>query len=393
LKRVNRQNRKKRSRASVERSLGAIVLSVLALPAVTLAACRGNDLARLEAEPDDGGGDAAPPAPEAIVDRGACTPVEVDAAQFGESGGCSRFLKLPCGVPAGTQLRGACIADIGTCTDWCQSAFRCQFAPGATCDDAGAIVPDADVVLECVQCATGSGRRPRGLAVARPRARTWGRRPLGRFFAEVSYLEAASVLAFADLERALAGVGAPARLRRACRRAAADERRHAAATERLARRFGGHAAAPRAVTASLPSLESLLLENVVEGCVGESYGALVAMWQGARAADPAVSRAMRRIAADEARHAALSWAVFRWGAGKLTADARRRLGARIHTALASLRAEADRPVAMHDSVIDAGGYPSPAVARTLVARFEPFVVAETERALGQVQSGASAVTA
>jgi hypothetical protein len=132
----------------------------------------------------------------------------------------------------------------------------------------------------------------------------------------------------------------------------------------------------------------MLHENVVEGCVGESYGALVAMWQAERARDPAVSSAMRRIARDEARHAALSWALLRWGAARLTAPSRRKLDARMKDALTTLRVQADREV--DDSVVLEAGYPPPAVARELVARFERWVVAATARSYGPAARAARA---
>jgi hypothetical protein len=56
------------------------------------------------------------------------------------------------------------------------------------------------------------------------------------------------------------------------------------------------------------SLEELAVENAVEGCVRETYGALTAIWQARTAKDPSVAAAVRRIARDETRHAALSWA-------------------------------------------------------------------------------------
>ena len=73
------------------------------------------------------------------------------------------------------------------------------------------------------------------------------------------------------------------------------------------------------------SLEAVAIENAVEGCVREAYGALVATHQAARAADPVVRLAMAPIAVDETRHAALSCAVDEWARSRLRAAARRRV--------------------------------------------------------------------
>src|SRR5262249_1654863 len=60
----------------------------------------------------------------------------------------------------------------------------------------------------------------------------------------------------------------------------------------------------------------------VGGCVRETYGAPVARFQAEHAQDPAVAHLMAGIARDEARHAALSWAVARWAETRLDAAAR-----------------------------------------------------------------------
>ena len=44
----------------------------------------------------------------------------------------------------------------------------------------------------------------------------------------------------------------------------------------------------------------------------ETYGAAVARLQGIQSTMPAVARAMRKIAVDEERHAALSWRIHEW---------------------------------------------------------------------------------
>jgi hypothetical protein len=140
----------------------------------------------------------------------------------------------------------------------------------------------------------------------------------------MAYLEAVSVHAFARLERELAAHGAPPELRRAARRARRDEIRHTAMTARLARRRG---ASPRMPDAPAPCVERTLfevaLENAVEGCIRETYGAVQGLVEARTSRDRTMRRAMESIAADECRHAELAWAVHAWAMPRLTGDERR----------------------------------------------------------------------
>ena len=69
----------------------------------------------------------------------------------------------------------------------------------------------------------------------------------------------------------------------------------------------------------------MLRENAVEGCVRETFGALVATWQAAHATDAQIRAHMRRIARDETRHAALAWSIAKWGEHRLDGAARERV--------------------------------------------------------------------
>ncbi|MBX3232144.1 MAG: ferritin-like domain-containing protein [Labilithrix sp.] len=164
------------------------------------------------------------------------------------------------------------------------------------------------------------GRRPAGLVARRPRAAP---SPLAAHFVEMSELEAASVDAFTNLRRELTAHGAPLALRRAATRSARDEVKHARMTARLARRFGGSPRRPEVRALPVRSLFEIALENSVEGCVRETYGALEATWQARAAEDPHVRAAMAVIARDETRHGALAWRVARWIEPLLSAEERR----------------------------------------------------------------------
>ena len=59
----------------------------------------------------------------------------------------------------------------------------------------------------------------------------------------------------------------------------------------------------------------------------ETWGAVVALWQAHRAHDPKLRDVYRAIAADEARHAALGWAIDQWVRTRLPAEAHARIDA------------------------------------------------------------------
>ena len=149
----------------------------------------------------------------------------------------------------------------------------------AECQDINTVhcqpMPGPCATLQCWVCAIG--RRPSSLLPAEPPP---AGDEVGRFFAGVAHLEAASVDAFEELARDLRALGAPAELIEQAERAAVDERRHAQITAGQARRFGAEPATPAIAPAAPRDLERLARENAVEGCVRETFGALVAGWQG-----------------------------------------------------------------------------------------------------------------
>ncbi|HEX8791622.1 MAG TPA: ferritin-like domain-containing protein [Polyangiaceae bacterium] len=133
------------------------------------------------------------------------------------------------------------------------------------------------------------------------------------------------MLAFERLARELAHHGAPERLLRALHRAARDEERHADSMGALARKAGASTQRPRLRRTRPRSLEAIALENAVEGCVRETFGAAIVLAQAFTAADPDVRSAMRKIAPDELRHAELARRVARWIEPRLQPAARERV--------------------------------------------------------------------
>jgi hypothetical protein len=163
------------------------------------------------------------------------------------------------------------------------------------------------------------------------------------WLARAAHLEAASVEAFRRLRVDLAAYGAPRRLLRGCSRSAADERRHARLAGALARRRG--AEPPQvAIAPYVPrALEAIALENAVEGCVNETFGALLATWRASQSRDADVRHLSRRIAGDETRHAALSWGIHGWLMPRLTPAARRRITTARQRAIEALTKTGDFP--------------------------------------------------
>jgi hypothetical protein len=126
------------------------------------------------------------------------------------------------------------------------------------------------------------------------------------------------VWAFAALHHELAALGAPDELLAAARAAMADEARHARVMRAFAAAAGAPAAAPPPKTATpARSLFELARENAVEGCVHETFAALVAMHQARSAPDAALRAAMTAIAADEIAHGELAWRIHAWASAVL----------------------------------------------------------------------------
>ncbi len=255
-------------------------------------------------------------------DVGAPTPFDVtyEACAPGDGGSAE----------AGDADMDASAVDAGVCFATCDQA--CAQLKPATISGGGAIclssTQDAgtagSVMAHCeVPAGACMGRKLDGLHAPEVDCED----PVGAFFARSAWLEAASVGAFRRLARELAAHGAPARLVASARECARDEIRHARLMTMLAKKRG--ATVPRVVVEDMGvrDLESIARENAIEGCVGETFGAAVALLHGARSKDADVASAMREIAPDELRHAAFGWAVAAWAEEKLSREAHDRVRA------------------------------------------------------------------
>jgi hypothetical protein len=220
-------------------------------------------------------------------------------------------------------------------------------------------------VVRCYYSSPPCGRRPAGLEHF---AHEGGSDPIAGMLAEMAFLEAASVSAFQTLARELAAHGAPRRLVRSARCAARDEVRHARVTRALAKCRGARVSLPRVVRGATRALEDIARENVVEGCVRETYGAVVATWQARFAQDPRMRAAMSTIARDEVRHSALAARVAAWACTKLSPAARVRIRRAEREAIDSLRREVAREP--HTDVVRTLGMPRARDAIALVAALD-----------------------
>jgi hypothetical protein len=88
---------------------------------------------------------------------------------------------------------------------------------------------------------------------------------------------------------------------------------------------GHKAVAVRVAPPEPRTLEAMAKENAAEGCVRETFGALVASWQARAASNRHFAASMSAVAADETRHAELSWAVDAFCQTRLDAAAAKRV--------------------------------------------------------------------
>ncbi len=218
-----------------------------------------------------------------------------------------------------------------------------------------------------IQCAVDcTGRRTAGIADVI----ATGHRDAGEYFAASAYLENVSALAFARLARELAAHGAPPDLVEACKRAEAEEIVHAELTTALASAHGATASVPHSDGDAMRSLFDVAMENAVEGCVRETYGAALALVRAKRARDPHVRNALEVIARDECHHAAISWDIAAWASEQLSTKQREEIAREMRRARAELQQSVD---ALSDDARSLVGMPPIAEQRRLAVLLEAHV--------------------
>jgi hypothetical protein len=254
-----------------------------------------------------------------------------DAEGTGEAAAC-----VPTLMTCFAFVPASCF-DGGLSEDASISMAECdERCPGEYSAGCGVVPTDGGMgSLECFSKACANGRAYEGM----PKPTVPGQAsPLGHYLALAAELEAASIEAFRILEAELSSHDAPASLIASASSARRDEVRHTRVTRRLARRHGRSCPSVHRSSGDAPRpLEAVARENAVEGCVRETYAALVAYHQAEFAADPDVRAAMARIAVDETRHAALAWQVAAWAAGRLDEGANARVATARRSAVDELR--------------------------------------------------------
>jgi hypothetical protein len=225
-----------------------------------------------------------------------------------------------------------------------------------------------EVVVACqvknIEPGFCTGRRPLG-----HRELTFAHRSRAAWFAEQAYLERASITAFHELATWLADRGAPAELIERCRAAATDEVVHADRMAAHAERDGHEV--PLAIAEPGPDdLLTVALHNAVEGCVRESFGALLGAHQARTCEDAELRELFSRIADDELRHGQLAWDLHAYFQAQLDAAGRAQVEAAQLAALdklarATARNAARTPVGL--------GWPSPELAASMAEHFAGLI--------------------
>jgi hypothetical protein len=128
---------------------------------------------------------------------------------------------------------------------------------------------------------------------------------------------------------------------------------------------------------SVRSLFEIALENAREGCVAETWAALVAHVQAQRAPTARARRQFRRIAADETRHAGLAWDLHRQLSDALGEPEREKLAAGLSQFIDALAAG----TALDSCVerVSQVGLPAPDLERALRGRLSTVLHREARR--------------
>lgn len=267
-----------------------------------------------------------------------------------------------CAGPSGDAVQAGRITRVSGGFEVVANRFDCLGIYETTLfiSEAGDVQVEDEGLVAQINCAI-IGRLTDGTAApARPQTGS----DVGRYFAQVAGLEAAAVDAFERMAQELAALGAPHELVQWAHASADDERRHTRDMGALAERFAMAALPYDSREFALRGLFEVALENAVEGCVRETYGAVVGHHQAEHAQDPVVRAAMVRVAEDETRHAALSWAVAEWALPQLSETQRVEIRAAQREAIAALTRSVSIPEA--DALLSDAGLPTPSVALAML---------------------------
>ncbi len=145
---------------------------------------------------------------------------------------------------------------------------------------------------------------------------THARRLAADAWARIGLMEHASIAAFARFAMQLVALGAPSSLLEATTSAMADETQHARLAFALATALGGSVVGPGCldVAGSLDQMDlrAIVLNTVLEGCIGETVAALEARLALGETRSPQIREVLQTIERDEKRHAELAWRFVDW---------------------------------------------------------------------------------
>lgn len=135
------------------------------------------------------------------------------------------------------------------------------------------------------------------------------------YFVQCAHLEAASVDAFVELAHCLRTANAPQNLIDRSVQAAKEEVHHAVLFARLA---GIQEIPTCEKQRKKKSIFEMALHNAVEGCIYESWAALMAHHHKKHCSDPRLRSVYKVLAQDETKHAQLSWDLHDWFLSQLS---------------------------------------------------------------------------
>ncbi len=310
---------------------------------------------------DDAGADGAVADAPGLQDAAVCVtaPYVARAATCGSRSPTASVYVHPCGFPNGITLYDGVTEE--ECATVCKELWGLR-PRGAQCSEY-TLDDLPGPAVNCPVCApAGVGRRPAGFVLGPAVTSS----PVGEWLSAVAALERASVDAFQILRRELRHHGAPVTLIAESYGAEADEVRHARVMAALAEREGGRVEEVKVARGPIRSLEAIATENAIEGCVRETYGALVAGWQAKHASRGDIRRIMQRIAFDETEHATLAHRVHEWLMTQLDPAACNRVQTALDKEMDQLISQSHRE--SDPRVVDELGVPDARVATHLARR-------------------------
>ena len=203
------------------------------------------------------------------------------------------------------------------------------------------------------------------------------RRLLAEHWTEAALMEHASIASFARFCLQLMQLGAPPHLLAETTRAMDDETDHARRCFALASAYHGTPLGPSTLEpadGSVATSEAIIASLVEEACVNETLAAIEAEHAARLATDPAVADTLRRIAADELRHATLGWRALRWMLADASPGARAVAATTLREAIASARRTALRGPSSASATLTGHGVLPATLRRTVVTQAIEHVI-------------------